>query len=511
MLNDLAQASTQTENCPPTNGTGRHWAEWLLWAALLPGVGLLGAVLSRFVFAAGACPLPPSSALTVEVISPTRTKLARTFEQAGTVRPFAQVELYAKASGYLMYIRREVDPAVAASLFGQALMPFSNHGSRAGGLAASVHAGPQIDIGSHVQAGDLLMEVDVPERQQAVDEALAAHDQRCEEYEQSRRALKSFDAALTLARAHRDEAISNVERARSAHELAEKQLARVRDLAERKAIEPSTVDEKAAEERAACSAWVSSKARRDAARAEVDLAQSKLDVARGDVRVKDTKVRAAASEVNRARVLASYGRLYAPFSGRITFRDVDEGDFVQNSRTGQLHHLLTVTASRRVKVVVQVPSREGMLVHAGAKAEITVDERPGERYYGHVTRTRGQFDTQSRTHRVEIDLRNRNGQLVPGMYAHVRLTLAETPTTWVVPASALLSRKKVNYLIVVEDGVVHRQPVRILFDSGSFLEVVKLVGGKEVRLDGKESLVVSGKGALADGQPVRAVQRPVRH
>src|SRR5262249_27367053 len=149
----------QVDNC---NNGSRPWAVLLLWAALLPAVGLLGAAVSRF--ATGSCPVPPSSELTVEVISPSRTKLARTFEQAGTVRPFAQVELYAKASGYLTYIRREVDPAVAASIVGQALMPCGNPGAQAGGLAASVHAGPQIDIGSHVNAGDLLLEVDVPER-----------------------------------------------------------------------------------------------------------------------------------------------------------------------------------------------------------------------------------------------------------------------------------------------------------------------------------------------------------
>jgi RND family efflux transporter MFP subunit len=168
---------------------------------------------------------------------------------------------------------------------------------------------------------------------------------------------------------------------------------------------------------------------------------------------------------------------------------------------------MTVTASDRVKVVLQLPSREGMQARVGAKAVVTADSRPGEAFAGRVARTRGQLDVQSRTLQVEIDLDNRSGRLVPGMYAHVRLTLSEKPGTWVVPATALFSRNKVNYLIVVRDGVARRQPVRIVFDGGGQMEVVKVVAGKEVPLDGTEELVVSGKGAIADGQRVRTVRQ----
>lgn len=167
---------------------------------------------------------------------------------------------------------------------------------------------------------------------------------------------------------------------------------------------------------------------------------------------------------------------------------------------------MTVTALDRVKVGLKVPSGEGVLVRVGAEAVLTVDSRPGERFYGRVSRTRGVLDLQSRTLEVEIDLDNRDRRLMPGMYGHVTLTLVTRPNTFVIPAAAIYSRKKVNYVIVVRDGVARRQPVRIVFDSGGQVEVVKLENGREVPLDGTEELVVSGKGEIADGQRVRGME-----
>jgi RND family efflux transporter MFP subunit len=203
-----------------------------------------------------------------------------------------------------------------------------------------------------------------------------------------------------------------------------------------------------------------------------------------------------------------YGQLHAPFNGVITYRAVDEGDFVQNSRTGASRHLMTVTAIDKVKVGLKVPSNEGVLVRVGAPAVVTVDSRPGEKFHGRVSRTRRMLDIQSRTLEVEIDLDNRDQRLMPGMYGHVTLTLVTKPNTWVVPAAALVSRNKVNYLILVHDGVARRQPVRIVFDHGDQVEVVKLVNGREVPLDGTEELVISGKGEIADGQRVQPPRSP---
>jgi hypothetical protein len=72
-----------------------------------------------------------------------------------------------------------------------------------------------------------------------------------------------------------------------------------------------------------------------------------------------------------------------------------------------------------------------------------------------------------------------------------------------VPATALYSRKGENYIILVRDGVAQRQKVRIRYDDGREVEVVKLIDGQEVPLSESDEVVVSNKGELAEGQRVK--------
>jgi HlyD family secretion protein len=243
------------------------------------------------------------------------------------------------------------------------------------------------------------------------------------------------------------------------------------------------------------------------AQADLTLATSTLATARSDIRVKEALANVARADLGRARIVLGYGRLTAPFSGVLTYRGVDEGDFVQNSQSGQSRPLMTITALDRVKVSLKVPAREGVLVRVGAEAVVTVDSLPGEKFHGRVSRTRRVLDDQTRTLEVEIDLDNRHRKLMPGMYGHVVLSLVTMPNTWTVPAAALFSRNKVNYVILVRDGVAKRQPVRIVLDNGNEVSVVKLIDGKEVPLFGTEEVVVSGKGEIADGQRVKSPPR----
>ena len=61
-----------------------------------------------------------------------------------------------------------------------------------------------------------------------------------------------------------------------------------------------------------------------------------------------------------------------------------------------------------------------------------------------------------------------------------------------------------NTRLTDPEVIEHRYPVRIRFDGGNELEVVKLAKGKEVPLNGSEELVVSSKGEIAEGQRVRS-------
>jgi RND family efflux transporter MFP subunit len=218
----------------------------------------------------------------------------------------------------------------------------------------------------------------------------------------------------------------------------------------------------------------------------------------------------ARDELERARILAGFTQIRAPFDGVITYRGVDEGDFVQNASTGQPRPLMTIAAIDRVKLVLQLPEREAIWIEIGAEATVEVDARANWRGKGRVARLGPTLDHLTRTRQVEIDLDNKDRRLMPGMYGQSTVTLQRIENAQAIPATAVFSRRGQNSIIEVVNGVARRQPVRIRFDDGKELEVVKLQDDREIPLEGTEELVVSNKGEIADGQFVLASRLPAR-
>lgn len=446
------------------------------------------------------------SALSVRTVRPRRKTLERTLVQPGSIAPWAQAELYAKASGYLRTIQRETTPQLVADLWSQGLAgagtPIATAALLATDLQLALEQAPQIDIGASVSAGELLLEIDMPERLQDIVEKESLVAQRNAELEAARTALHTFEAAVESTRAQIIQAEADVRKFASEYLFRTKELKRLNELALSRTVTQEIADEKQHHVNAAQASWESSKAKVQTVQAELAVVSSKLAAARADLKVREALVQVARDELRRACVLENYSRIHAPFNGVVTYRGMDEGDFVQNATSGQARRLMTVTALDKVKVVLQVPESDASWIQVGTEATVVVDARARWHVKGCVNRIPYSLEAQTRTMRVEIDLDNRDRQLLPGMYGRVTLSLQKILNAQALPATALYSRKGENFIILVQDGVAHRQRVRVRYDDGKEVEVVQLIGASEVPLDGTEELIVSNKGEIADGQRV---------
>ena len=450
---------------------------------------------------------PSAAVIPVNTIRPRRKTLVRTLEQPGTIRPWAQAELYAKASGYLQTIRRVPTAALAVDLAVQPMLglgPAVAAARMATAAYLQLRAAPQIDIGSPVTAGEILLEIASPERHQEIIEKETLVQQREAELAAARIALATFEGAIQVARAQKTQAEAEVRRYAAEYSFRSKEWNRLKELVQSKTIIQEIADEKESQVGAALAAWESSQAKVQTAQAEFTVVSSKLTTAQADIKVKETLVQVAKDALRLAVVLADYSRIHAPFDGVITYRGVDEGDFVQNATSGQSGRLMTVTALDKVKVVLQVPEHDAPWVQVGTEAALIVDARTGGQVRGRVTRIANALDPQTRTMQAEIDLENRDRRLLPGMYGKLMLILQRIPNAQAIPATAVYSRKGENFVIQAENGIAHRQKVRIRFDDGKEMEVIKLMGAKEVALDGSEELIVSNKGEIAEGQRVKS-------
>jgi HlyD family secretion protein len=502
---------------------GSRRGVWLSALLLLGALGAAGyyfwgeALLSRLKKTTTLIPenagLKATGVIPVNTCRPVRKTLVRQVEQAGSIQPQAQAEIYAKVSGYLKFIQRDPGAACASQIV---LIRMTGLLSGAGESPAGLllnplpllqqhwQQSPQKDIGSVVHAGDVIVMLDVPEYRSDVAQKQAVLHQRDAELEQARALLHTYEAGIDAAESKQKSALAEFHRSQAECEFRQGELYRLQALVKDRTVTEEVVSEKLNQVNATKAACEAAQAKVDAEKAEYSVATSKLIAARADLLVKQALVDVAREDLQHARVWAEYAILRAPFDGIITERTVDEGDFIQNASTGQSRPLMTVTALDRVRMTLQVPEKEANLIHLGAQATIQMDARERWEGTGRVSRVSGVLESQTRTMRVELDLENRDHKLKPGMYGHVTVLLEKMENAMAIPATAVFNRRGENYIVLARQGVAKRIPVRLRFDDGEELEVAQMVDGKEVPLSGLEDLVVSNKGEIGDGQRIKA-------
>ena len=459
-----------------------------------------------------------SAPIPVNTVTPKRKTLAQVFpDQPASIEPFAQAELFAKASGTIKWIGRDLRSTVAQGLAGQLAAAASPAGSiwnrigpAAAGIAATLHRAPRIDYGSFVREGDILLVIDAPELVQRVAMKETLWRVAEADLEATRTALDTYDALVEAARANKRHAEAEVIAAAGERDYRNLDYGYHQNLFEQKTIQKSFLDEKQKAAQAGISAYEASLAKVLAAEADIKVAQTKLITARADLRVKEAHVRAAREDHREAQVLADFAYLRAPFDGVITYRGVDEGDFVQNSSTRENKQVMTVTAVDPLRVVLNVPERDAAWVRVGAPATVQVDALDRWQVTCPVSRTSRSLDLKTRTLHVEIDLDNPSRNLMPGMYGHVTMTLRKLENVLAIPADAVVSRGSKNYVLIVKDGVAHREQVRIQFDNGHDVTAVKLIDDREVQFDGTEEIILSNKGEIGEGQHVKPTRMPAK-
>jgi RND family efflux transporter MFP subunit len=305
-----------------------------------------------------------------------------------------------------------------------------------------------VDIGSKVKAGQVLAVISSPE----VDQQLL----------QARATLAQSGAALQQAEAALGQAKANGELAR---------LTKERDLplGAEHAISQQIVDE-------AVQAYNARVADVAAAAANITAAQA--------------NVAANRANVSRLEQLKGFEQVIAPFDGVITERNVERGDLVTPGSATGGKPLFSIAQSGTLRIQVAVPQSEAVNIHEGQKAFITVKERLGREYAGTVVRNANSLDSAARTMLTEVQVDNRDGSLLPGMYAQIKFTVAEQRRSVIIPTSSLIvDNNGMRVATVQNDHQLHFVPVVIGKDLGTQVEVLTGIGTSDALVSSPNDLL----------------------
>ncbi len=220
----------------------------------------------------------------------------------------------------------------------------------------------------------------------------------------------------------------------------------------------------------------------------------------------------------RNKALQDFEYVRAPFTGVITQRNVDVGALINSSGTssgsssgpapmgqtstsggtteaaqtngggtagstsgaatsaqspGQAGALFAVADNTRLRILVSVPEGYTTAIHVGTTAQLAFQEFPDQPSFGKVTRTADSVDPNTRTELVEVQVDNRGGKLVPGMY--VVTTFAPPPnqqSPLLITGEAIAIRNDTSTVAKVINGKIQYVPVILGRDLGSAVEIM---------------------------------------
>ena len=311
-----------------------------------------------------------------------------------------------------------------------------------------------VDVGSHVKEGQTLAVLEVPE--------LAAE-------------LSGADAAVRRAKEEIRRAQGDVQRAKSAHEATHAMAERLTQASDPRAglVAQQEVDDARAKD-------LEGEAQVSSAQAALSAAEQALDV--------------AVANQQQYKALSDYARITAPFTGVITVRYADTGSLIPAGTASTTSTPVVRLAQISVlRLVLPVPESIAGQIRLGDPVKVHV-QALNQDSVGKVSRFADALDSQTRTMETEIDFDNKNGKLLPGMYAETVLQVAENKNALVVPLEAVTqSEKEATVLVVNAQDVVEERKVKLGLQGKSRVQILSGLADGERVIVGNRSQFRSGE------------------
>ena len=402
--------------------------------------------------------------------------------------------------------------------------------------------------GSHVEKGDVLVRLHVPDKWALEREKKNIVTQRETEHAVALKKLLAAKSAVKTAKANVELKRTLLAEAKAETRLRNAQFTRLDQLFRKDSTDKNVRDEAERNLEWARASEVGAEMARVKADCELDDAQVNVEVTEADVARAKQLIEVARSDHEQAAAVAEYAVVKAPFPGAVVSRHINPGSFVQNASTGNPTALVSLERSDIVTVVMRVPDNYAPYINAGTEAVIEIDSLPGIAVHGKVTRFAPSLITAAhdRTMRVEVDLWNEASEkykpffadpknladlkdgplpwipdftgnnpehlstrLIPGMYGKMTLILKSYGRIDLIPSQAIVRESGKTSIYVVRDGKAHLEQVQLQVDDGTLAHVLRL--GKQGEILGElaetEEVVISNQEELSEGQTVKPTLR----
>jgi len=329
-----------------------------------------------------------------------------------------------------------------------------------------------VEIGSYVRRGQLMVRLDGTELKLKVDQAAA-------QVEQAKASVRQAEEKIGLRsnQSFDPNRVAEVNAARVALELADKNLRRAEKLIESGDVSRSFYDEQ--------------RSHRDQLKEQYDAALAQARQNYAAVVVARTNVANTEAALALARKNLSYTDILAPIDGSVVERTADLGEYVSPQQK-----VVTLVRTNPLRIRIDIPEQAIPNVQVGQSVSITTSAWPDKNFAGKVARIAPNVSAQSRTLTVEAEIDNSSAALKPGQFATVRILQPRPVAAVLVPQRSVITETGVSRLFVIKDGHAEQRLVQIGQTEGDLVVIKNGVAVDEV-------VATSNLDQLSDGVPVK--------
>ena len=313
-----------------------------------------------------------------------------------------------------------------------------------------------VDWGTHVKQGQLLAVLEIPELQQQLVQDEAAYQRSHQDKERAReelgRAQSAYDVAhITYQR------LADVQKTRP-ELMAQQDI----DVAQGKDLEAS---------------------------AAVSAAKDALASAeQGSI--------AAKASLEKDKAMFAYARMTAPFDGVVTKIYAYTGALLPagTSSAKAESALCQLSQNNMLRLVIPVPERAVPEIHDGQTLEVTVSGLK-KTFPGKIARSSGQIDPTTRTMHTEVTVPNPSYELVPGMYASVKIPLHAVTGVRTIPVQAIQpsGNGQGTALVVNSSKHLERHEVKLGLQTAADVEVLSGLSEGDIVVFGEQNQFKEGQ------------------
>ena len=205
-----------------------------------------------------------------------------------------------------------------------------------------------------------------------------------------------------------------------------------------------------------------------------------------------SKLRQAQSSEQIARKALSDGKLYAPFSGVISEKQIERG---QNVLPGQ--PIVKLVNIAQVNVNIPVPENEISKITKGQAVVVSVPALNNRSFVGRIAEKGVAANPLSRSYEVKARIDNPSGELMPGMVCSLSFDNAEnTSAAIIVPAETVqIDEDNNKFVWTVKDGKASKKVIEI----GTVTATGVIV--KSGLADG-DNIIIEGQQKVSEGTTV---------